>query len=79
MLMDSPFGYLDPTYQKRVSRMLPKMANQVVVLVTDSQWSDEVASEMASIAGEEYKLEYHNSADNNPSEYEHTEIVVQES
>ena len=79
MLMDSPFGYLDPTYQKRVSRMLPKMASQVVVLVTDSQWSDEVASEMASIAGEEYKLEYHNPADNNPSEYEHTEIVVQES
>ena len=76
MLMDSPFGYLDPTYQKRVSRMLPKMASQVVVLVTDSQWSDEVASEMASIAGEEYKLEYHDSSGTNITEFEYTEIVA---
>ncbi len=78
MLMDSPFGYLDPAYQKRVSQMLPTMGSQVVVLVTDSQWSKEVASEMASIAGEEYKLEYHDPADNNTSEFEYTEVVAQE-
>jgi ATPase involved in DNA repair len=70
MLMDSPFGYLDPTYQRRVSQKLPEMAEQVVVLVTESQWSDAVAGELADIAGQRYKLQYHDE-----QKYEYTEIV----
>ena len=70
MLMDSPFGYLDPTYQRRVSQKLPEMAEQVVVLVTESQWSDAVAGELADIAGQSYKLQYHDE-----QKYEYTEIV----
>jgi hypothetical protein len=68
--MDSPFGYLDPTYQRRVSQKLPEMAEQVVVLVTESQWSDAVAGELADIAGQRYKLQYHDE-----QKYEYTEIV----
>lgn len=75
MIMDSPFGYLDPEYQKRVSAMLPEMAEQVVVLVTQSQWSDAVAGEMDVVAGERYYLEYHDPADESETDYEYTEIV----
>ncbi|MDS0284045.1 AAA family ATPase [Haloarcula onubensis] len=77
MIMDSPFGYLDPEYQKRVSSVLPEMAEQVVVLVTQSQWTQEVAGEMDAIAGERYRLEYHDPADDPTTEYEYTELVRQ--
>jgi DNA sulfur modification protein DndD len=70
MLMDSPFGYLDPTYQERVSQRLPEMGEQVIVLVTESQWSDAVAGEMEAIAGEQYELEYYDG-----QQYDYTEIV----
>lgn len=74
MIMDSPFGSLDPEYQERISAMLPDMGQQVVVLVTQSQWSEEVAGEMGRVAGEEYHLEYHDPTEDDV-EYEHTEIV----
>lgn len=77
MIMDSPFGYLDPEYQRRVSSVLPEMAEQVVVLVTQSQWTEEVAGEMDVIAGERYRLEYHDPADDPSTEYEYTELVRQ--
>lgn len=75
MIMDSPFGYLDPEYQKRVSSVLPEMAEQVVVLVTQSQWTTEVAGEMDAIAGERYRLKYHDPSEDEFAEYEYTEIV----
>lgn len=74
MIMDSPFGSLDPQYQERISAMLPKMADQVVVLVTDAQWSEEVKGEMSQVAGKEYHLEYRDP-DSQDVEYEHTKIV----
>lgn len=77
MIMDSPFGYLDPEYQRRVSSVLPEMAEQVVVLVTQSQWTEEVAGEMDVIAGERYRLEYHDPVDDPSTEYEYTELVRQ--
>jgi DNA sulfur modification protein DndD len=77
MIMDSPFGYLDPEYQKRVSSVLPEMAEQVVVLVTQSQWTSEVAGEMDAVAGERYNLEYHDPSEESSAEYEYTEIVPQ--
>lgn len=70
MLMDSPFGYLDPTYQERVSQTLPAMGEQVIVLVTESQWSDAVAGEMEEIAAQQYELDYHEGQD-----HDYTEIV----
>lgn len=78
MIMDSPFGYLDPEYQKRVSSVLPEMAEQVVVLVTQSQWSDEVAGEMDAVAGERFYLEYHDPSEDPSAEYEYTEIVSEQ-
>lgn len=75
MIMDSPFGSLDPTYQQRVSHMLPEMAHQVVVMVTQSQWSEEVAGEMEHVAGERYYLDYHDPTEEADTDYEYTQLV----
>lgn len=74
MIMDSPFGALDPEYQEQVSSMMPEVANQVVVLVTQSQWTDEVEGEMDRFTGKKYSLEYHDPNESD-AEYEYTEIV----
>jgi DNA sulfur modification protein DndD len=63
IVMDSPFGALGGRYRKRVSSEIPEMADQVLVLVTDTQWSNEVRREMDSIAGEKYSLEYEEDED----------------
>lgn len=73
VVMDSPFGALDPEYQEEVSQVVPEMADQVMVMLTDSQWSDEVSGEMGPRAGSEYDLIYHDS-DEDGVEYEYTEI-----
>jgi DNA sulfur modification protein DndD len=56
--MDSPFGSLDETYRRQVARSLPTLANQLVVLVSKTQWRGEVAEEMANYIGRQYVLVY---------------------
>lgn len=58
MVMDSPFGSLDEIYRRKVARSIPQLANQLVVLVTKTQWRQEVEQEMASLIGKEYILVY---------------------
>ncbi len=58
IVMDSPFGSLDEIYRKQIANKLPKLANQLVVLVTKTQWRGEVAQEMESCIGREYVLVY---------------------
>jgi DNA sulfur modification protein DndD len=58
IVMDSPFGSLDEIYRKQIANKLPKLANQLVVLVTKTQWRGEVAQEMESAIGKEYVLVY---------------------
>jgi len=58
MVMDSPFGSLDEIYRRQVARSLPTLANQLVVLVSKTQWRGEVAEEMADYIGRQYVLVY---------------------
>ncbi|WP_293337948.1 AAA family ATPase [Microcoleus sp. CAWBG58] len=58
IVMDSPFGSLDEIYRKQIANKLPKLANQLIVLVTKTQWRGEVAQEMENAIGKEYVLEY---------------------
>ncbi|MEC4895038.1 MAG: AAA family ATPase [Oscillatoria sp. PMC 1051.18] len=59
IIMDSPFGSLDEIYRRQVAKAIPKLANQLVVLVTKTQWRGEVATEMADCIGKQYILVYH--------------------
>lgn len=61
IVMDSPFGSLDEIYRRRVANTIPRLANQLVVLVSKTQWRGEVAQEMADRIGREYVLTYYSS------------------
>ena len=58
IVMDSPFGSLDEVYRRQIAKTLPKLANQLVVLVTKTQWRGEVEQEMMKHIGKEYVLTY---------------------
>jgi len=58
LVMDSPFGALDKSHRRMVSRVIPTLANQVVVFATDSQWEGPVAEEMMPKVGKQYWLDF---------------------
>lgn len=60
VVMDSPFGALDKGHRRQVSHLMPQLADQVIVLATDSQWEGPVESEMADYVGQQYWLNYDN-------------------
>jgi DNA sulfur modification protein DndD len=63
LVMDSPFGALDSTHRRQVARSIPILANQLVVLVSKTQWRDEVEKEMDELIGKMYVLSYHSPKD----------------
>ena len=58
VVIDCPFGSLDVIYRRQIAKIIPKLANQLVVLVTKTQWRGEVAQEMQNYIGREYVLAY---------------------
>ncbi len=64
VVMDSPFGSLDEIYRRQIAKTIPRLANQLVVLVTKTQWRGEVAQEMAAHIGREYVLSYNSPKSN---------------
>ncbi len=64
VVMDSPFGSLDEIYRRQIAKTIPILANQLVVLVTKTQWRGEVAQEMAAHIGREYVLSYNSPKSN---------------
>jgi DNA sulfur modification protein DndD len=61
LVMDSPFGSLEDDYRAKVAEWVPRLADQVVVLVSKSQWRSEVETAMKQRIGKEYILELHTS------------------
>ncbi len=59
IVMDSPFGSLDQIYRRQVAKAIPQLANQLVILVTKTQWQGEVETETELLIGREYVLTYH--------------------
>lgn len=62
IIMDSPFGRLDPTHKKRIITALPSMSDQIILLA----YTDEIDSQTArEVLGhslkKEYRLTKHNS------------------
>lgn len=59
LVMDSPFGTLDTLYRRMIARLIPDLAHQIIVLVSDTQWQGQVQSEMQGRVGKEYSFIYH--------------------
>jgi DNA sulfur modification protein DndD len=60
LVVDSPFGHLDTIYKGGVAEFLPKLARQIVLLVSTSQASKEVMNELEGKIGYQYILVSHN-------------------
>lgn len=58
LVMDSPFGSLGPTYRKQIADHVTSIADQVVILVTNTQWHNEVESSIRDRVGHGYVLQY---------------------
>jgi len=58
IVMDSPFGNLDPLYRQQVATRMPELANQVVIMVNRAQWEDHVEHAIYPRIGQEYVLSY---------------------
>lgn len=74
IVMDSPFGALDPDHRTRIAVGIPRLAHQIVVLATDSQWAGTVEAAMRDMVGAEYTLQYYPTQRNGTVTYEYTEI-----
>jgi len=61
IVMDSPFGSLDEVSRRRIAKTIPKLANQLIVLVSKTQWRGEVEEEITARIGREYVLTYYSS------------------
>lgn len=71
LVMDSPFGALDADHRSRVATNLPKLSDQIVVIVSTSQWRGEVNEAINHRIGKSYKLLNHT----NEGTGEYTEIM----
>ncbi|WP_373953118.1 AAA family ATPase [Exiguobacterium acetylicum] len=58
LVMDSPFGALDADHRKRVAEGIHQLSDQVIVIVSTSQWDGEVENQLSKHAGKEYTLHY---------------------
>lgn len=63
LVLDSPFGQLDEDYRRTTAQYVPKMAGQVVLMVSKSQGSGSVMEALRDRIGEEYVLVRHNRAE----------------
>ena len=61
LVLDSPFGQLDETYRATTAEFIPKMARQVILLVSKSQGSEDVLEALKENLGAEYLLVRHNT------------------
>jgi DNA sulfur modification protein DndD len=64
IVMDSPYGALDPDYRLKIAEYIPELAEQVIIMVSDSQWKGEVESQVKPRMAREFTLHYFNPAAN---------------
>jgi DNA sulfur modification protein DndD len=74
IVMDSPFGALDSDHRERVGKNIYKLADQLIVIVSTSQWRGEVEEQMSNLVGKEFKLEYNDPRTNKEKPYEFTRV-----
>ncbi len=72
LVMDSPFGSLDPDYRKKVAAGVSELAEQVIMFVSSSQWAGGVKQACENKVGKSYQLIYHSPKVNKSQEDEYT-------
>ena len=60
--MDSPFGRLDPTHKRNITKVLPRMSEQIVLLVYTSEINEQDARDtLGPNLKREYRLQRYSS------------------
>lgn len=75
IVMDSPFGALDDDYREKIANVIPELAEQVIVLVSSSQWNGKVEQELASQVGEEWRIMASEFKKDSENEFESSTVV----
>ncbi|MDA9882710.1 AAA family ATPase [bacterium] len=60
LFLDAPLGQLDRYYQLRIAEMLPELADQLVLLLTDSQGNPDVLETLSEDVGQHWIIKRHN-------------------
>jgi DNA sulfur modification protein DndD len=60
IVMDSPFGQLGTQYRTGVAEFIPSIADQTIILVSETQWREEVENALESHSPKAHCLTYHN-------------------
>lgn len=63
IVMDSPFGSLDQHHREQVAIGIPSLADQIVVMVSKSQWQGAVENSISDHIGKHYVLTYFSPRD----------------
>ncbi|GGD08293.1 AAA family ATPase [Pontibacillus salipaludis] len=74
LVMDSPFGALDSDHRHRVAQGIHKLSEQIIVIVSTSQWKGEVEESLKNHVGHQYILNYHDPRQDVEETHEYTEI-----
>lgn len=62
IIMDSPFGRLDPTHKSNITKVLPKMSEQIVLLAYTHEIDEQIARDsLRSVLKREYRLQRYTS------------------
>lgn len=64
IVLDSPFGELDLEHRKEVALGLPHLAEQIIILVSDSQWNGAVENNISDNLGKKYRITNFNKKKN---------------
>ena len=65
LVLDAPFGKLDPVYKHATANFLPEMSSQVIVMVNQEQGSPKVLELLKDRVGYQYALVRHNRSPQN--------------
>ncbi len=74
MVMDSPFGTLGQFYQSSLTKKLRDLAPQIIVMVSSSQWTEEVSKNFSKYCQHEYVFQHLAPEDQNVQKYE--DIII---
>ena len=62
IVMDTAFGRLSRKHRENITRIIPNIANQLVLFVTDEELQGQAKANLASRIGTEYELEFDQAA-----------------
>ena len=63
MIIDTPLARLDENHRRKIAeKYLPSVSSQVILLCTDTEWTEEIEQILTPLASRRFEIETHGSA-----------------